>query len=177
MSFSFYPVGKFLDNHKSCFTNEHGRGDDRCVMDKLGACVVREGVQCMDGNCSAGATAQLVEFLGCFEADHGSNKTVESGRSCAQEVGLDWAPVQRCYDEDGGEAAWNEITEAAKVGPSYVEMKCTPWVVVGGELFSDPKMLQCVKHGDSDRLVQAICARYQGANKPAACDPPVAVVV
>ena len=50
ISFSFYPVGFCLDNHKNC-QNEGGRGDKGCEMDMLESCVVQH--YCLNGNATA----------------------------------------------------------------------------------------------------------------------------
>jgi hypothetical protein len=161
---SFYPVGQVPSEKKDC--THGGKKDVNCEWDKLEACLITH--YCLNGNCTTDVTVKVVDFLGCFAGDHGSDKSVQSATDCAGTAGLDFAPVQACYDKDGGEAAYKTTWDAASATQWFAQEQCVPWVAVGGKLFSDTSTNQCVKHGDVDRLVRAICDSYQG-DPPAAC--------
>ena len=137
-------------------------------MDKLESCATLH--YCLNGNCTTAVATKMVDFLGCFANDKGADKSVSTAQSCAAGANLDFGPIQRCYDDSvTKEQAYNTIIAAAKAaGPFFAEMKCVPWVVVEGDLFSNPSETSCVPHGDSDQLIEAVCSHYRGA-KPAGC--------
>lgn len=136
-------------------------------MDKLESCMVRH--YCMNGNCTTDTATKMVNFLGCFENDHGDSKSVQSAQGCAGAAQLDFDPIQICYnDRNAKEEAYQTIIDAAKEGPWFQQMKCTPWVVVGEQLFSNPSILQCVQHGDASALIKAVCNSYNGS-APVGC--------
>ena len=173
IEFSFYPLGFFLDGHKNC-QNEGGRGDAGCEMDKLESCMVTQ--LCLNGNCTSATARSLVDFLGCFENDKGDNKSVDTAKGCASDTGLDLGPTLKCYnDADAKEAAYKQVQDAARAATGangeamWSSMKCVPWVWVDGALFSDASVLQCVPHQDGDAFTKAICDRYTGRSRPAAC--------
>ena len=140
-------------------------------MDKLEACATVH--YCLDGNCTAAVATKMVDFLGCFANDKGAAKSVDTAQGCAADAKLDFGPIKSCYDDGAAkEQAYRTVIAAAKAaGPFFAEMKCVPWVVVGGDVFSDPTQMSCVPHDDSRSLIKAVCDRYTGP-KPGGCRAP-----
>ena len=111
VAFSFYPVGAFLDGHKDC--SHGGARDPDCKWDKLEACAVTN--LCFNGNCTTDTTVKMVDWLACYAGDHGDSKSLMSAQQCAIDVSLDFSRVQSCFDQDAGEAAYQQTWKAAQV--------------------------------------------------------------
>lgn len=134
-------------------------------MDRLEACLV--AYNCLGGNCTSTVQNSVVQFLKCFEGENGRGKSETTARTCAGTVGIDFDPVHKCFGSkvasDAAMASVLKISQASK------GMKCLPWVLINGKVFSDPASEDCVPANYSKELLKSICAAYTGS-KPAGCN-------
>ena len=159
--FRFYPVGTFPG--QKCVPDG---ADANCKMDKLEACML-QSLGGIGGGLNATAQMNLVNFLNCFEGEHGEEKSARTAKTCADKSGIDFTATQACFLDDSQSAkAYQAVTDGAKAG--LTGAKCFPWVTLGGQLFSDPASEACVPFNDQAKIVSAICKAFNGT-KPAAC--------
>lgn len=94
-------------------------------------------------------------YYACLEKSKGGlmhNAWDKEAKKCAQSAGLDFAPIQTCFN--GPESAELQ-KEYSKLTPK--NHKYTPWVVLNGKVL-----------GENDDFLTTLCKTFKGT-KPAGC--------
>jgi interferon gamma-inducible protein 30 len=119
--------------------NQHGA--DEGMGNRIEACAISVGND----------SALWWPFIYCFEGQNESQ--LDSAKSCATKVGLDWDSVNTCVTTSAGDKV--EILNAKRT--TVISHPGTPYLIVAGQPLQD-----------TEELLNAICDAWTGP-APAAC--------
>lgn len=114
INFTLVPFGNAQVNQGGSITCQHG--PEECVGNTIECCAIKHNP----------SPQKYMPFVLCMEG-HGDNM-LQYKEQCAQQAGLDFAPISKCYQSDEGHQC---DLEAAKRTPSNHQY--VPWVVINGQ--------------------------------------------
>lgn len=144
-SYEDVPYGNAQQAPDGSITCQHGPTE--CAGNMIEACAIAH----------AKTTADWIPFITCMYADYRNVPT--NARSCAEQTGLDWAAINKCYGGGTGTEGVALINAAANRTNSLVPSHTyVPWLLVNGTLVPDPPT-----GGPAQAdVLSAICAAYTG---------------
>jgi len=148
VNINLYPYGNAREHKKGqIWVFECQHGEDECQVNLVETCALH-----------LLPPIYKMPFIHCVETS--PSPTIDSGKNCAIQLGLEWDPIFSCYNGSVGnflEHQMAEKTDALKPSHWYV-----PWVTVNGV------HTEKIQDKVSDDMLGYVCSVYQGP-KPDAC--------
>eukprot|EP01062_Namystynia_karyoxenos_P060964 TRINITY_DN527_c0_g1_i2.p2 TRINITY_DN527_c0_g1~~TRINITY_DN527_c0_g1_i2.p2 ORF type:complete len:248 (+),score=93.96 TRINITY_DN527_c0_g1_i2:110-853(+) len=163
-----------LPNGSHMVTCFHGMAE--CVADRLQRCVQAlypEWRQWLNYSvCAMGSCAGRKEATGCseqFKMGQAANLALE--QQCAQQLGMDWAAIDKCWTGAQGVALMQQDADFDDAVQETYGMQGLPVVYVGKDNVMTSKFWDCASHSDKYQahLIGAICNATTASPKPAVC--------
>jgi len=168
----------YYATQKGCQNDEYDKTNGmKCWIGKCGGCGDNCDASCFSGDilCQHGSdectgnviencanhiapSKNLVPFVVCMSQNVGDHCStcVKDAPTCAKEAGIDWTELNSCINN--ATLSKSLIVASAKKTADYgVSRAGVPWIVVDGNVLSDPSVFK-----------SSVCKAYTGA-KPSGC--------
>ena len=142
-----YPYGN-ANEHKSGekweFDCQHG--EKECKVNLVETCALH-----------LLSPANKLQFIHCIE----TNPSVQNGEECAKRLGIEWTPIEECYNGPQGNILEHEMAEkTASLKPPHMYV---PWITVNGD------HTEKIQDKITSNMLKYVCNFYKGP-KPAQCN-------